>query len=98
MATEAEVRGRVSATLPLVVVEWDDAWVKADEAVVMSEIHHTHKPTAVTTIGWLLREDEAGVSIANEYYDETYRGRTFIPKAMVRKLTRFALSRPRKRR
>lgn len=81
--------------LPLVVIEWDDAWVKADEAIVLSDVSATHKPLTVTTIGWLLREDDAGVSVANEIYDETYRGRTFIPKAMVRKLTRFALTKPR---
>ena len=84
-------------TLPLVVVVWDDAWVKADEPVVMSEVAATHDPTTVHTIGWLLREDEKGVQLANEYYDDTYRGRTFIPRAMIKSLDRFVLTKPRQR-
>jgi hypothetical protein len=83
--------------LPLVVIVWDDAWVRAEESVAMGDVHATHKPMSITTIGWLLLENEDGISVANEYYDDTYRGRTFIPRAMVKSVTRFALTKPRLR-
>lgn len=84
--------------LPLVLVEWDDAWVRADEPITMADVGSTHQPMVIHTLGWLLRDDDKGISLANEYYDETYRGRTFIPRAMVRKMTTFALTRPRAKR
>ena len=68
------------------------------EPVTLADVAHSHKPKAITTIGWLLRQDEVGVSIANEYYDEdsTYRGRTFIMASMVQSVTEYQLSKPRK--
>lgn len=89
---------KIAHPLPLVVVVWDDAWVRADEPLVLNEVSASHKPMTVHTIGWLLMEDERGVSVANEFYEETYRGRTFIPRAMVRTVTKFALAKPRKKR
>ncbi len=82
-------------TLPLMVVEWDDAHVEADVPINLDTVRDSHKPTVVTAIGWLLREDEVGVSIANEFYESCYRGRTFIPSAMIRSATRVRLSKPR---
>lgn len=81
--------------LPLVVVKWNDAWVKGDAPVVMSEVKHEHKPMPVTTIGWLLLDDEIGVQIANEFYDDAYRGRTFIMRSMVVSVTHHTLAKPR---
>jgi hypothetical protein len=82
--------------LPLVLVEWDDAWIN-EVSVTLEDVGASHKPTTVHTLGWLLREDDVGVSLANEHYDATYRGRTFIPRAMVREVTRFTLTKPRPR-
>jgi len=82
--------------LPLVVVEWDDAWTTETPATL--DGHLVHKPERVTTIGWLLKDDEIGVQLANEFYDETYRGRTFVPRAMVVKVTPFKLTKPREAR
>jgi hypothetical protein len=81
---------------PLVVVEWDDAWVRAEEPVSPADVTASHKPTIVRTIGWLLREDATGVSLANEYYEDLYRGRSFIPAIMVRSVSRYRLTKPRK--
>ena len=69
-----------STKLPLVIVEWADAKVDGDLPISVETAWETHKPMIIHTIGWVLREDEAGVSVANEYYDDTYRGRTFIPR------------------
>jgi hypothetical protein len=82
-------------TLPLVVVEWDDAWQTETPATLRDFVH---KPERITTIGWLMKDDEVGVQLANEFYDDTYRGRTFIPRAMVVKVTPYALTKPRAKR
>lgn len=80
------------STLPLVVVLWDDAWQSETPATMA---HFEHKPERVTTIGWLMKDDDVGVQLANEFYDETYRGRTFIPRAMIVRVTRYGLAKPR---
>lgn len=69
--------------LSLVMVTWEDAWAKKSDEVTLEDVASSHVPTVVQTIGWLLLNDDRGVSIANEHYEGTYRGRTFIPKAMV---------------
>ncbi len=81
--------------LPLVVVEWLDAWTKED-GVTLDDAKTNHAPTLVTTIGWCLLRDEAGIQLANEYFDDTYRGRTFVPAGMIKSVTPFKLARPRK--
>lgn len=84
----------------LVVVAWADAWQDQENFVTLHGIQSTHKPMPVQTIGWLLLDDEVGVSVANERSTdgdaETYRGRTFIPRAMVQTVTPFKMTKPRK--
>lgn len=84
--------------VPFAIVVWDDAHGSATEDVTIEALDHT--PMVMTTVGWLLREDERGVSVANERCEEggkmVYRGHTFIPKAMVRSCTVMKLVRPRK--
>ena len=72
-------------TQPFVEVVWNDAWVRADEPVTLADVAASHKPMVIHTLGYLLREDEVGVSLANEFYDEdgTFRGRTFIYRPML---------------
>ena len=81
---------------PLVIVIWDDAWSNADEPITISDAIAKHGPEEIHTIGWLLVDDERGVFLANEYYsNDTYRGQTFIPRGMVRKITPYTLTRKR---
>lgn len=80
----------------LVVVEWLDAWTK-DEGAALDDAKGSHAPTVVHTIGWVLYEDEVGISLANEYYDDYWRGRTFIPRGMIKEVIPFKLSKPRKK-
>ena len=82
--------------LPLVIVEWNDA-VNWDSPVSLSDVTGCHRPEVVQTLGWVLKDDEVGISLATEYYDESYRGRSFIPRAMIITVTRFALTKPRKK-
>lgn len=84
--------------LPLVVCTWNDAHVEADVPISLENVGDTHRPTVVTTIGWVLRHDDVGISLANEYYDECYRGRTFIYAPMIISVVPYNLSKPRKKR
>lgn len=51
---------------PFVIVLWNDAWSDATASVTISNAHDTHKPLVMETRGWLLVDDERGVSIASE--------------------------------
>lgn len=84
--------------LPLVLVVWNDAWVDGEATAGHAEATLKHKPMVITTMGWLLVDNDVGVQIANEYYEDGYRGRTFIPRAMVQSMTPFILAKPRKAR
>ena len=85
--------------LQLVQVRWNDAWTDATEPVTVAEAKVDHEPKVIVTLGYLLYENEKGVKVANEYYEEEdiYRGQTFIPRGMVIDVTPFNLTRPRKR-
>lgn len=66
----------------LVAVKWLDAHGSSTTAYAEHEIPHA--AIEITTYGLLLREDEAGVTVASEWCkDNTYRGVTFIPKGMM---------------
>jgi hypothetical protein len=85
----------------LVVVVWDDAWQDQENFVTAHGIASTHEPLKVTTLGWVIRDDEVGISVANERSvddgKDVFRGRTFIPRAMVKSVTDFILATPRKK-
>lgn len=85
--------------LPYVIVVWDDAHGSATGVVTLKDI--PHKPIVMQTMGWLLREDEKGISLANERCldegDESYRGHTFIPRSLVKSITPFKIATPRKK-
>ena len=43
-----------------------------------------HNPIKMITVGWLLRWDDVGISIANERDDTGgWRGHTFVPAAGI---------------
>lgn len=67
----------------LVVVSWHDAHAQTHSFDILKD----HRPARMFTVGWLLKRDESGVTIANEREDTgdgwDYRGHTFIPSGMV---------------
>lgn len=69
------------------VVVWNDAWASAAVDVTLKDVGETHQPAVMETRGWLLRDDEVGISLANERCldqgDDAYRGHSFIPRGMV---------------
>lgn len=80
--------------LPFVSILWDDAWGDMTTAVSLENVHESHKPERILTRGWLLREDDVGISLANEICaDGTYRGRSFILKGMVVDVVHHSVSR-----
>ena len=65
--------------LPLALVVWEDANTGGDDAVSLDNVDAFHEPTIVHTLGWVLKQNEKGISLVTEFYDSTFRGRTFIP-------------------
>jgi hypothetical protein len=83
---------------PLVRVTWADAYGDKEDEVNLEGVGTLHSAEIMHTVGWLVHSDASGVSVCNEKYGarSTYRGRTFIPAAMVQEIT--PLSEKRKRR
>jgi hypothetical protein len=85
----------------LVIVSWDDAWQDQENFATAHGIAATHEPMPVETIGWLIQDDHVGVSVANEQSTQdghdVFRGRTFVPRAMIKSVSPFNLTKPRTR-
>lgn len=83
----------------LALIEWDDAWADQDNFATAHGIAVTHAPLQVRTLGWIIQDDEVGISVANEQGStdgqDVFRGRTFIPRAMIRSVTPYTLTKPR---
>lgn len=80
---------------PYVMVTWNDAHGSGDD---VTEATLKHRPMVYHSPGWLIRSDADGVSIAVEWCisDDTYRGHTFVPRAMVVSESAITFSRTRK--
>ena len=85
-------------TYPLVQITWNDAYSpSAGDVINTDNIKELHTTMLINTVGWELRNDEAGVTLAAESCgDGDYRGGTFIPKAMVESRQVLRVVRPRK--
>lgn len=70
---------------PLVLLTWLDAHSpNATTAVSVDEVDKIHAPITITTIGWVLRDDVNGVTIASEHCgDGDYRNCTFVLRSLV---------------
>lgn len=65
----------------VVGVIWNDAHYNTDEADT-SDI--THRPWQYLTVGILVRSDATGVTVSGDIgEDGKWRGRNFIPRAMI---------------
>ena len=82
----------------LVLAVWHDAWADGGDSTTVSEAYEKHRATTMQTIGWLLADNELGVSIFNERCldqgEEVYRSRTFIPRPLIKSVN--PVIRPRK--
>jgi len=71
---------------PIVIVRWNDAQSSATHVFKEGEDMNYHKPMVMETLGWLLNDDEQGVSVMNEAFSEeglNYRGHTFVPRSLI---------------
>lgn len=67
--------------IPIVGCSWNDAH-GSDGTISAHEVDH--KPYVYTTVGFLVRSDDIGVSIASEQSEDgKFRDITFIPRNMV---------------
>lgn len=80
--------------VPFVIVVWEDADC-GEEAVDKHTVISYHRPTIVHTIGWVLMDDDAGITLVTEFYSETFRGRTFILRKNIISVTPIKLTKPR---
>lgn len=85
----------------ITIITWDDAWQDQENFATAHGVRSTHEPMLVTTMGTIVVDDELGISIANETGSQdghtVYRGRTFIPRAMIRSVETFNLVKPKKK-
>lgn len=86
----------------LVIVRWNDAWQDQENFSTAHGIASTHSPMPISTLGWVIQDDEEGISIVNEQSTQdghdVFRGRTFIPRAMIKSVTPYNLTKPRTKR
>lgn len=82
-----------------VFVEWKDAWGDSSDDARHDTVAAKHQPEIMETPGWLLYEDETGVSLFHERSksDGSYRGRTFIPRVLIVSVTEVRLVKPRRK-
>ena len=85
-------------SLPFAAVLWDDAHSpNATDTFSPDTIVKEHVAVKVVTVGWVLRDDDYGISIAGEWTgDDDYRSVTVITRAMLVEVV--PLSKPRRRR
>ena len=85
---------------PIVIVRWNDAQSSATNVYTENNPSY-HAPIVMETLGWLLKDDEQGVSVMTEVFVEEgihqYRGHTFVPRAMVIEVTPISIQPTRSR-
>jgi len=70
---------------PRRTITWLDPYSPgATEVYNLSDLSGVHRPVQVTTMGWVLKEDETGVTLASEDCGGgDYRGLTFILRVLM---------------
>lgn len=70
-------------TKPLVICTWLDAHGTGIGALREHEL--PHEALEIHTVGWVLRQDEKGISLAaEECEDGAWRGVTFVPQVLIK--------------
>jgi len=72
----------------LVIVDWDDAhannaWEPEESAL------DRHRGGGVRLVGFLLKQDKAGISVAQGFSENRdVTGHFFVPRGMIKKITK----------
>ncbi len=79
------------------LIEWHDAHGDATQQVWNLESAE-HLPLVIKTLGWVTQNDKVGVTAFTERIDNadgtfSWRGRGFIPRGMIVKVTALGVSR-----
>lgn len=84
---------------PFGVVTWDDAHGSAADEMSETELERKHKGITYVSYGWIVRTNEAGVTLAAEWCpeDKKYRATMFIPRGMVATEETLTLVKPRRK-
>lgn len=69
----------------MVAVLWHDPHsLPATEVVSAEDVHNLHRSLPMITNGYILKEDEGGVSVASEYCGGgDFRNTTFVPRELI---------------
>ena len=73
-------------SIPPVIVFWNDAWGE-DASVSLKDIDNN--PVLTATHGWLLVDDDVGVSLGMDKYPSSpkdFRNTAHIPSGMITKI------------
>jgi hypothetical protein len=84
----------------LALVVWNDAHADLDQAWIQAD-GYSHAPLRVTTVGWIVKDDQEGVTLFSESIADTesasFRARSFIPRGMIVDISPLASKKPRKK-
>lgn len=73
---------------PLVVVTWEDACSLDPDSRWVDHGAQKYVPLMVTSVGFLLHEDKAGVILVSSWSADCTGPRDQIPRGMIRKIVR----------
>lgn len=88
------------APKPLSVVLWLDAHGGSVDDYAEDELNHIHSAKPLSTWGFILKDDEKGITLFHEWSPEDgrWRGRRFIPRGMIVEVIELGMQRrPRKK-
>lgn len=82
-----------------VTCKWADSWADGVEDVTIENAKDKHRPILMETRGYLLVDNEDGISLFHERCreDGTFRGRTFILRGNIVSVEDFPAKRKRKK-
>jgi hypothetical protein len=80
----------VKLPFPMVLVVWEDAHCSTE----MGGDEKEHSPVVTYSLGFQVKRSRVGITIAQDCYEEgkEYRVFSFIPKKMIRSITKLGLS------
>lgn len=84
---------------PFAFVFWDDPHsLPSTEVVNEKDVSALHGAVKIVTAGWILKQDETGISLAGEYCgDGDYRNTTYIMMRLVTDIVPLKITKKRTR-
>jgi len=70
----------------VVLISWEDAKVISDGGVWMTNREFDYEPHTVWQVGFLLKDDPAGIIIVEAWHKDLIGNPTQIPRGMIKSL------------